>query len=331
MQVWKLESGESRDIDTGVSSRMAWGSVADANGFVDGYPDGVAGNANAYKTLIDTESNQSKDRTLDSGIASQFDTLNTTGAGAALRSFTWADLDGDGMLDLIGFGNSIRVHTGAITDTPFVNIDCNPPQVDCPSDPSLIAFAGAVLPSPDGARIVVAPFSSTPPQPRVVYEITVNADRSISYIPLPLSPTCANCGIEAIVVRDFDGDHLPDLLVIEDTLTLDLARSSKDPTLHTFDPPDYHPVERPGVRPRPHVGQRNAALALQLVTPQEVDQVRAIHLRGARGLRDVAVRLRHQALEVAQLELADDERADILVRTDRLVVTVARRLVPRRR
>jgi hypothetical protein len=237
VQVWKLDSGESRDIDTGVSSRMAWGSIADQNGFVDGYPDGVAGNANAYKTLIDTESNQSKDRTLDSGVASQFDTLNTTGAGAAVRSFTWADLDGDGKLDLIGFGNSIRVHTGTITDTPFVNIDCNPPKVDCPTDPSVIAYAGAVLPSPDGARIVAAPFSSTSPQPRVVYEITVNADRSISYSPFPLSPTCANCGIEAIVVRDFDGDHLPDLLVIEDTLTLDLARSSKDPTLHTFDPP----------------------------------------------------------------------------------------------
>jgi hypothetical protein len=238
VQVWKLDNGVSHDIDTGVSSRMAWGSVADANGFVDGYPDGVAGNANAYKTLIDTESNQSKDRTLDSGIASQFDMLNTNGAGAALRSFTWADLDGDGMLDLIGFGNSIRVHTGTITETPLVNIDCNPPSVNCATDPSVVAYpAGAVLPTPNGARIVVAPFASTAAQPRVVYEITVNADRTITYSTLALSAVCADCGIEAIIVRDFDGDHLPDLLVIEDTLTFDLARSSKDPTLHTFDPP----------------------------------------------------------------------------------------------
>jgi hypothetical protein len=239
VQVWKLESGETRDIDTGVSSRMSWGAIADATGFVDGYPDGVAGNANAYKTLIDTESNQSKDRTLDADIASQFDTNNTTGAGGALRSFTWADLDGDGMLDLIAFGNSIRVHTGTITDTPLVNIDCDPPVTNCPlTDTINTAYtAGAVLPTPNGARIIAAPFAGVPQQPRVVYEITVNANQTIQYATRHLPGPCLNCGVEAIIVRDFDGDHLPDLLVIEETLTLDLARSSVDPTLRTFDPP----------------------------------------------------------------------------------------------
>ena len=239
VQVLKLESGDTRDIDTGVSARMAWGALADSNGFVDGYPDGVAGNANTYKTLIDSESNQSKDRTLDTGIASQFDLNNTVGAGGALRSFTWADLDGDGMLDLIAFGNSIRVHTGTITDTPLVNIDCDPPVTDCPSTDTInIAYsAGAVLPTTTGAKIVAAPYAGVLAQPRVVYEITVDPDQTIEYTPIHLPGPCANCGVEAIIVRDFDGDHRPDLLVIEDTLTLDLARSSIDPSLHTFDPP----------------------------------------------------------------------------------------------
>ncbi|MEO8843996.1 MAG: hypothetical protein ABI591_11145 [Kofleriaceae bacterium] len=239
VQVWKLAGGDSRDLDTGVSSRMAWGAVADANGFVDGYPDGVAGNANAYKTLIDSESNQSKDRTLDTGVASQFDTNNTAGAGGALHSFTWADLDGDGVLDLVAFGNSIRVHTGAISETPFVDLDCNPPSTACPAPIEVAYNAGAVLPTPAGARIVAAPFLQPPTPPaRYVYEIDVHPDHTISYDKLALPPTtCMDCAVEAIIVRDFDGDHLPDLLVIEDTLTLDLARSSVDPTLHTFDPP----------------------------------------------------------------------------------------------
>lgn len=240
MEILKLDSGASRDIDTGVSLRMAWGAIADENGFVDGFPDGVAGNANAYKTLIDSESNQSVDRTLDTGIASQFDTNNTIGAGGALHSFTWADLDGDGALDLIGFGNSIRVHTGAISETPFVDLDCDPPSTTCAAPLDVAYNAGAVLPTNAGARIVAAPFLTqpqTPPhQAHVIYEITVNPDHTVSSKALALPSTeCQDCAIEAIVVRDFNGDGQPDVLAIEDNLTFYLALTSADGTLGSFE------------------------------------------------------------------------------------------------
>jgi len=247
VQVLKLASGDSRDIDTGVSQRMAWGAIADSKGFVDGYPDGVAGTQNAYKTLIDSsDSMHSKDRTLDPGVATQFDTFNTTGGGGALHAFTWADLDGDGMLDLIGFGNSIRVHTGTISDTPFVDLDCDPPSTDCQAGSGATQTGGvaynavAVLPTSAGARIVAAPFLLPAPpaqQAHYVYEITVNPDHTISAKKLMFSlapTTCLECAIEALVVRDFNGDGQPDVLAIDNDLNFFLALTSADGTLGKF-------------------------------------------------------------------------------------------------
>ena len=51
---------------------------------------------------------------------------------------------------------------------------------------------------------------------------------------------------------------------------------------------------------------------------QQVDQVRTVHLRDPRRVRDVAGRLRHQAREVAVLELAHDGRPLVLVGKQRL-------------
>jgi hypothetical protein len=247
VQVLKLDSGESRDIDTGVSQRMAWGAIADSKGFVDGYPDGVAGNQNAYKTLIDiSDSMHSKDRTLDPAIATQFDLFSTNGAGGALHSFTCADLDGDGLLDLVGFGNSIRVHTGTISETPFVDLDCDPPSTDCQmgsaaTETGGVAFnAGAVLPTSAGARIVAAPFLVQPQEPphqaHYIFEIAVNADHTIKTPKKFLLPptACISCAVEAIVVRDFNGDGLPDVLAIQNDLTFYMALSSADGMLGPF-------------------------------------------------------------------------------------------------
>ena len=246
VQVLKLDTGDTRDIDTGVSTRMAWGAVADASGFVDGYPDGVAANANTYKTLVNSELNQSKSRTLDTGIASGFDTNNTTGGGGAVRSFTWADLDGDGSLDLVAFGNAVNVHTAPISEVPLVQMDCSPPTTSLSCLPADVSFNGAVLPTAAGPRILAAPYLGTPTQQRVLYEIAVNADGTIAVDTLKLkSSPCTTCGIEAVIVRDFDGDHIPDILVIDNQMSFNMALSRTDATLHTFG----EPIPFPSIAP----------------------------------------------------------------------------------
>jgi hypothetical protein len=237
VQVLKLDNGDTRDIDTGVSTRMAWGAVADASGFVDGYPDGVAANANTYKTLVNSELNQSKSRTLDTGITSEFDTNNTVGGGGAVRSFTWSDLDGNGSLDLVAFGNAVNVHTAPIDEVPLVQMDCSPPTTTLSCLPIDVSFNGAVLPTAAGQRVLAAPYLGVATQQRVVYEITVNADATITVDTLKLKGSCTTCGVEAVIVRDFDGDHIPDILVIDSEMSFNMALSRTDATLHTFGEP----------------------------------------------------------------------------------------------
>jgi hypothetical protein len=252
-QVLKLDTGESRDIDTGVSTRMAWGSIADSTGFVDGYPDGVAANGNAYKVLINSESNESTNRSLDTGVASSFDTINTTGAGVAIHSFSWIDVDGDGLLDLVAFGNSLRVHTGTITDTPAVEIDCSPPEPyqDCYASggSAETAYNGTVIPSSGAtpARILAAPYNfvagmakNTPS----MFAITINSDHTYTSDPLTAaSLDCGSCALEAVVVRDLDGDGHLDIVAVDTNLNFYTALWQRDHTLHAFT--ESHPVATP--------------------------------------------------------------------------------------
>ncbi|HEY0253542.1 MAG TPA: VCBS repeat-containing protein [Kofleriaceae bacterium] len=231
------------DIDTGVSTRMTWGVTQDENGFVDGYPDVVAANANSYKVLANSL-DANRERTLTTATNSSYDTNNTAGANGATHTFSWFDLDGDGNLDLVGFGNEIQVQTGVFDGTPVVDIDCNPPMINPTCAPESVAFNGAVLPGPS-PTIIAAPFNS-PAQSRQLWSITVNPDHTISASQLPVpapQPACPTCEYEAVIVRDFDGDHQPDILAIDSALTFDMALSSKDPTLHTF--VEMHPIPPP--------------------------------------------------------------------------------------
>ncbi len=236
VEVLKLDqlAEPPRELDVNVASRMAWGAIADDHGVVDGYPDGVVGQGAVYKVLRNLAANDRRVRELDETVVSMFDGLNTPGAGGALRTFSWADLDGDGSLDLVAFGDSIRVHSGTIEGTPFVDIDCDPPSAAPACAPESTAYSGAVLPIDGGARIVAAPFDA-PTQVRTLYAIDVHPDRTITAEALPLPPsTCPTCPIIAIFARDLDGDHQLDLVAVDSQLTLDVALSSVDSTLHTF-------------------------------------------------------------------------------------------------
>jgi len=134
----------------------------------------------------------------------------------------------------VGFGNSIRVHTGAITAAPFVDLDCDPPSTNHACDPTNTLYNGAILPTPSGARILAAPYDY-PTQSRKLYAIDVKPDHTVTTELLPLTPDpCTTCTILAVIVRDLDGDHQPDIVAIDTNLSLDVAFSTVDPTLHVF-------------------------------------------------------------------------------------------------
>jgi hypothetical protein len=147
---------------------------------------------------------------------------------------SWADLDRDGRLDLVAFGNQIRVHAGEdrISDTPIVTIDCDPPvllpNATCDTTTSANAsWSGAAFPATAGPTIIAGSFPT-----RALYRITPHENPNTADIePLALPPSaCATCAIEAVVVRDLDGDHALDIVAIDSSLDLYVALSSRGMT-----------------------------------------------------------------------------------------------------
>lgn len=245
IEILKTANGEARELAVSVSTRMAWGASN-----ADGYPDGVSATGARYDFLLNDVNRDTFARQLDFGTSSAFNGDPTPGIPAA-RTFAWGDLDGDKRQDLVAFGNSIRIHTATgitsddqpLGNTPFISMDCLGPSVlpDASCISASEGWAGSVLPNPLGAggAILAAPYPD-----RALYEITITPAKTINVVTLPLpvpsSPTCkpapstSQCPIMAVVVRDFDGDHLPDILAIDSELTFNVALSSQDPTLHTF-------------------------------------------------------------------------------------------------
>ena len=245
VEILETATGAAREIPVTVSTRMAWGASN-----ADGYPDGVSSSGSRYNFLLNDLDCDTFARQLDFGTSSSFNGDPTPGAPST-RSFSWADIDGDTHQDLVAFGNSIRVHTASGTtsdnqplgNTPFISMDCLGPSVltDVNCISASEAWSGSVLPNTlaPGAAILAAPYPD-----RALYKITITGAKSIDVVTLPLpvpsSPTCKpapslnQCAIQAVVVRDFDGDHLPDILAIDNELTFDVALSSQDPTLRTF-------------------------------------------------------------------------------------------------
>jgi hypothetical protein len=140
----------------------------------------------------------------------------------ATRSFEWADLDGDHVLDLVGFGNSLRVHIGGdrLNDVPIVNIDCDPPIYPTGMcDTTQASFAGAVLP---GDAVIVA---TSPTQAVYRFKVFKGPPAGVSRTSIALSgpdvcPSVTCQPILAVVARDLDGDGKLDVVAIDAELRL---------------------------------------------------------------------------------------------------------------
>ncbi len=240
VEVLKLDTGSARELPTGESTRETWGDYDH-----DAYPDGVAATGARYNFLVNLDA-PDHTRVIDASISSSFTGAGTTGAPAT-RNFAWADLDGDGVLDLVAAGNSLRIHratTGRISDTPQFNIDCEPPALfgtstscNAGSGDDTASWSAGVLPIDGGGDVIAASFPT-----RKLYRVHVTDHAAISTIPLPAG-SCPACPYLAVVVRDLDGDHLPDLVAIDSMLGLAVALSSNNLQLVEVRP--FTPINGP--------------------------------------------------------------------------------------
>jgi len=219
LEITKLDDGTTREIATAAGSRLSWGDVDH-----DSFPDGIAeaGSTIRYHLLSNTDDEDDMHRRAIDDRVNTNVTGGTSGTPPPVRSFDWADFDGDGRLDVVVWGFSIDIHLGrgdAIGTSVLVRIDCDPPTNSSGCDAAVQmanAFAGASLPAATGASLVIA----THPQ-RALYRAALRGsppNTVLSQYTFPAS-ACATAGtcppIIAVVVRDLDGDHALDVVAID--------------------------------------------------------------------------------------------------------------------
>jgi hypothetical protein len=226
-QLVEVASGTLRSFG-GPAMRQVWGDYDH-----DAFPDLVAISGSHYDMLKNDET-PAHARTFAQVFDSTVTGLSTAGS-PAIRSLAWADVTGDQQLDLIVFGDSIRIHKGAATGVPDIatTFDCMPPTTNpgvCgagsgSNESGSAAFTGAALSQGSGAALIAATFPE-----RGLYKIA-GTDVTALTLDGTVSPSSA---IIAVVVRDFDGDHALDVLAIDQQLDFYVALSRADASLTHF-------------------------------------------------------------------------------------------------
>jgi hypothetical protein len=215
LTVTKLDDGTSREVASAAATRLSWGDVDH-----DAFPDGIAaaGTSTRYHLLSNIEADDHL-RAIDDRVMTNV-AGGSSGNPPPVRGFDWVDIDGDHLLDVVAYGYTIDVHLGkgdAIGTTVLIRIDCDPPSAASACDVTEQAdqaFAGAALPAPTGAALVIA----THPQ-RALYRAELRGTPTATVLSPYTFPAevCGNaCApIVAVVVRDLDGDHALDVIAID--------------------------------------------------------------------------------------------------------------------
>ena len=234
IELWDMATQTVREMGVPGSDALTWG---DQNR--DEFIDGVVANGAQYSYLENLEDDDFT-RKIVNQTRSNVSGGQTPGT-PNIRSTDWLDLDGDGLLDLIVFGNSARVHTApdGLRDAPERDFDCDPPDRmrACNADPEpnleAATFAGCAFPTAAAPSLVLAVYPG-----RKLYRAF--ADGTVARIAFP-GDTCtcnenctgcpgANCTctygcnacvpILAVVARDLDGDRMLDLVAIDARLQI---------------------------------------------------------------------------------------------------------------
>ena len=239
-EIWKLSERRARQT-AGTTAAMIWGDVNR-----DAFPDAVARSTTQYAFLDDVEDPDTHGQQLLRAAVGNVTGGSTPGA-APVRSIDWLDFDRDHKLDLVVFGSSVRIHTtpDGLSDISQRDLDCEPPSATrpCATDPEpnleAYAFGGAGMPSVSDPSLVISSYpgrklyrarasgSATTVEPLAFPGDTCTCTPACTMCPGPdcsCTYDCSACPmVEAVVVRDLDGDHALDLVAIDAKLRVYVA------------------------------------------------------------------------------------------------------------
>ena len=238
--VLDLETGDERDLP--VSSQLPLTTFGDWD--ADPFPDAAtatSGGGQTYQLLhnVDTD-----DHTRGFDIAWATGATAATMNNAPLQAFAYADLDSDGVMDLIEFGAEVRIHYGNDSrppNSPRVQIDCdplalNPPMTCVGSDVEVI---GTPVFTSAGSELAISIDNGT----RSIYPVTFTGKTAVLH-PATTTMSCTGTGgcppLRVIVARDIDGDHALDLIAIDAALTVYVRLATG--TTMTINPPTGLPA-----------------------------------------------------------------------------------------
>ena len=243
VDVLKADDDSVRSSSVMSSVGLTWGDL-DRNTF----PDVVARTSNqAQYHYLPSRDGDKHVRDVQTGTMVNPQGGATEGS-PQLRNLDWIDLDGDTNLDLIAFGNDLRIHTDdrEIREGADYRVDCDPPSSDVPCaaanlpepNQEAMSFGGAARASKGGSELIVSTYPG-----RKLYRATLTSGGGVKLEQIrfpgdtcscvescpPPCPaqgcTCTyNCSgclpIVAVVVRDLDNDHRLDIVAIDAKLNL---------------------------------------------------------------------------------------------------------------
>lgn len=225
LQLIDVATGATRDLEIGTGQHLAWGD-ADR----DAFPDGFAGRGGGY-TLVRNVEDADHLRDVEATQTSNMGGGATPGS-PQLRQLDWADLTGDGRLDLLAIGSQVRLHAeaGALSDTPLIVVDCNPPVLngtttcnDPATEQQVTSWAGAAVPTLTDTTVVVGMFTDPSlMQPRKEFRFTFDtATKQVTAVPLTDLCSGSTCTpIVAMFARDLDGDGRLDVIGLDTNLQI---------------------------------------------------------------------------------------------------------------
>ncbi len=238
-ELFDLDTKERRAFEKQLAVRTVVGEINR-----DMYPDiaSCANNGAYTATLNEEPATGTKYRQL--GVSSG-DTINgqeTDTIAQQSRSIEFADLDNNRALDMIVAGKHVRMHMPASDDEPLnasvhtINLDCLPPFAPIGSncngnEQAAVSWVATARPGIDRTTLIAAPWADGPTGPeRRIYELEMSRSGIVSQSFVSMGPCGATCNQRwvAIATRDLDGDHIMDVIAVDENINIYTSSSRND-------------------------------------------------------------------------------------------------------
>lgn len=201
----------------------------------DGFPDiASCNNGGGYAAVLNEDPVAGTDfRILGTSSGDVINGQPTPTMNIEGRSIEFSDADNNRALDMIVAGRQVRLHMppgeGDVLNASSltVSIDCDPPQSpagSCPgAEQAAVSWVATARPGIAKTTVIAAPWPG-----RVIYELEVDRTGILSQSFVPMGGCGAVCDKKwvAVATRDLDGDHIMDLIAVDENINIYTSRSS---------------------------------------------------------------------------------------------------------